>query len=179
VPYPPAHILIGIGAGTLARGRLRHWWLVWIVAAAFALLPDVDVAIRGATGAWAPLDRGFTHSLLAVAAVWAGVRLLAGSQWALVAGAAYASHLVADLLQSQRRTSVALFWPLQDDRMAPVAALFPWVPVERGSGMRQAALSLLAPEALTRLLLETAIAAGILLACLLLAALLRRRRAHA
>lgn len=177
MPYPPAHVLIGIGAGELARGRLHRWWLVWIVAAGFALLPDVDVAIRAATGAWAPLDRGFTHSLLAIAAIWVGVRLAAGSQWALVAGTAYASHLVADLLQSQRRTSVALLWPLQEERMAPVAALFPGVPVERGSGMRQAALSLLAPESLTRLLLETAIAAGILLACLALAAALRRWRA--
>jgi membrane-bound metal-dependent hydrolase YbcI (DUF457 family) len=174
VPYPPAHILIGIGVAELVRGRLRYRWAVWLAAAGFALLPDLDVAIRAATGEWGPVDRSFTHSLVGVAAVSALVWLAAGPRWSLVAGAAYASHLLADLLQDQRITSVVPGWPFQDRGMVPLAPLFPRVPVERGSGMRQAALSLLEPAALERLLLETAIAGAIFLACLAVAALLRR-----
>jgi membrane-bound metal-dependent hydrolase YbcI (DUF457 family) len=177
VPFPPAHILIGAGAAELAGGGVRRpaWWRVWGVAAAFALLPDVDVALRAATGAWGPVDRSFTHSLLAVGVAALLVRGVAGSRWSLIAATAYGSHLMADLLQTQSRTSVVLVWPFQDRGMAPLAHLFPAVPVERGAGMRQAALSLLEPPALAALLIETAIGAAVLLACLAIAAALRRR----
>jgi membrane-bound metal-dependent hydrolase YbcI (DUF457 family) len=176
VPFPPAHALIGAGAAELVRGR-RPRWLAWTVGALFSLLPDVDVAVRLATGEWGPVDRSFTHSLVAVAVVAAVVAPVAGMRWSAIAAAAYGSHLAADLLQTQARTSVVLFWPWQERGMEPFGQLFPQVPVERGSGMRVAARSLLEPEAIPPLLLETAIGAAVLTACAALA-FVRRRSAR-
>jgi membrane-bound metal-dependent hydrolase YbcI (DUF457 family) len=173
VPFPPAHALIGAGAAELVRGR-RPWWLAWTVGAVFSLLPDVDVAVRLATGEWGPVDRSVTHSLLAVAVVAVVVAPVAGMRWSAIAAAAYGSHLAADLLQTQARTSVALLWPWQERGMEPLAHLFPRVPVERGSGMRAAALSLLEPGAIPPLLMETAIGAAVLAACAAVAFVLRR-----
>jgi membrane-bound metal-dependent hydrolase YbcI (DUF457 family) len=173
VPFPPAHALIGVGAAELVRGRRRRW-LAWTVGALFSLLPDVDVAVRLATGEWGPVDRSFTHSLLAVAVVALVVASVGGLRWSAIAATAYGSHLVADLLQTQARTSVALLWPWQERGMEPLGYLFPRVPIERGSGMRAAALSLLEPNAIPPLLLETAIGAAVLVTCLAAAFVLRR-----
>lgn len=174
MPFPPAHLLIGAGTAELARadGALPRG-RAWAVGAVFALLPDADIAYRILTGEYAPLERSFTHSLLAAAAVWLAVRLVAGGRWAALAALAYTSHLAADLLQRQARTSVALLWPLQQRGMEPLAPLFPFVPIERGQGVTGAALSLLASPARERLLLETMIGAAVFAALLALALLVR------
>jgi membrane-bound metal-dependent hydrolase YbcI (DUF457 family) len=152
----------------------------WAVGAAFALLPDLDYAIRILTGEFAPLERSVLHSLTATAAAVAAVLLVAGWRWAAVAGSGYASHLLADMLQHQSGTSVALFWPLQEHAMEPLLPLFPFVPVERGGGVLGAAISLFGPDSFPPLLQSTVIAAAFLLAAMLLSRRIRaRRRAEA
>jgi len=153
-------------------------WRAWLVGAAFALLPDSDFAIRILTGEFAPIERSATHSLLATAVVALAVWLLAGRRWAAVAGAAYASHLLADLLQHQPRTSVALLWPLHERGMEPLLPLFPYVPIQRGGGVFGAARSLMREHAFAPLLQETAIAAGIFFGMLVFTGWLRGRRAR-
>jgi membrane-bound metal-dependent hydrolase YbcI (DUF457 family) len=148
----------------------------WMVGAAFALLPDIDYAYRIATGEFAPIERSLTHSLLATAVVALAVWLVAGRRWAAVAGAGYASHLLADLLQHQRRTSVALFWPLQERGMEPILPLFPYIHVPRGVGVRGAALGLFDDQSFPPLIQETAIAAGIFFGMLVLTGWVRKRR---
>jgi membrane-bound metal-dependent hydrolase YbcI (DUF457 family) len=175
MPLPPAHLLIGAAAaeGVTAVTPLRRFH-AWVVGAAFGLLPDVDFAYRLATGEYAPIGRSITHSLVATALVALAVWMVAGRRWAAVAGAGYASHLLADLMQHQERTSVALLWPLQAEGMEPLLRLFPHVPFMRGDGIRGAARSLFTEPAFPALLQETAIALGILGAVLLLAWAFRR-----
>jgi membrane-bound metal-dependent hydrolase YbcI (DUF457 family) len=175
MPLPPAHLLIGAAAAESVHAvtplpRLR----AWAVGAAFGLLPDIDFAYRIATGNFAPIGRSVTHSLVATALVALAVWLVAGRKWGAVAGLAYASHLLADLLQHQPRTSVALLWPLQTRGMEPILPLFPYVPAMRGGGVTGAARSLFTERAFPALLQETAIALGIFFAVLVLAGLVRR-----
>jgi membrane-bound metal-dependent hydrolase YbcI (DUF457 family) len=175
MPLPPAHLLIGAAAaeGVTAVSPLRRFQ-AWVVGAAFGLLPDVDFAYRIATGEYAAIGRSITHSLVATALVALAVWMVAGRRWAAVAGAGYVSHLLADLMQHQERTSVALLWPLQAEGMEPLLRLFPHVPFMRGGGIRGAARSLLTEPAFPALLQETAIALGIFGAVLLLTWVFRR-----
>jgi len=177
MPLPPAHMLLGAAAAeAVSVGTPVPRYRAWIVGAAIALLPDADFAFRFATGDYAPVDRSATHSLLALMVVAALAWMIGGRRWAAVAGAAFGSHLVADLLQHQARTSVALFWPLQQDGMAPLLPLFPYVPVVRGQGGREAALALVQDPSFPPLLQETAIALGIFFGVLLLTCRGRRGR---
>lgn len=148
----------------------------WALGAAVALLPDIDYAYRILTGEFAAIERSATHSLAATAVIALMVWLVAGRRWAGVAAAGYASHLLADLLQHQSRTSVALFWPLQERGMEPLLPLFPYVYVPRGEGVLGAALGLLGPYSFPALLQETWIAAGMFFGMLVLCGWVRRRR---
>jgi membrane-bound metal-dependent hydrolase YbcI (DUF457 family) len=150
----------------------------WAAGAMIALLPDADFAFRIATGSYAPVDRSSTHSLLALGLVAGVAWVLAGRRWSAVTAAAYGSHLVADLLQHQGRTSVAPFWPLQSHGMEPLLPLFPYVWTQRGQGWLEAARGLFRSPSFPALLQETAIAAGIFCAALLLARWLRERRSN-
>jgi membrane-bound metal-dependent hydrolase YbcI (DUF457 family) len=180
MPLPPAHLLLGAAAAEgVAAVTAVPRYRAWAVGAAFALLPDLDYGIRLLTGEFAPIERRMLHSLLATAVVALAVLLVAGKRWAAVAGAGYASHLVADLLQQQARTSVALFWPLHERRMEPILPLFPSAPIHRGDGVIEAALSQLHGFALAALLQSTAIAAGIFFGVLLLTGWIRERRRRA
>jgi membrane-bound metal-dependent hydrolase YbcI (DUF457 family) len=177
MPLPAAHMLVGAAA---AEGvdvltpvpRYR----AWLVGAVFALLPDIDYGFRLLTGEFAPIERSATHSLLATTVVVLAVWLVAGRRWAAVAGAGYASHLAADLMQHQPRSSVALLWPLQERGMETILPLFPYVPVQRGEGVLAAATSLLQGYRFAALLQETAIAAGIFFGVLVLTGWIRNRR---
>jgi uncharacterized protein (TIGR03382 family) len=162
----------GVGS-TTSLPRYR----AWAVGAAFALLPDIDYGFRILTGTYAAIERGAIHSLAATVVVAAVVWLVAGRRWAAVAGAAYASHLVADLLQDQARSSVALFWPFQSSGMETILPLFPHVPIQGGNGVLGAAVGLLHGESFAALLQSTVIGAGIFLGMLVLTGWLRRRRA--
>jgi hypothetical protein len=148
----------------------------WIVGAAFGLLADIDYAIRILTGHFAPIERSATHSLVATAVVAAAVWLVAGRRWAVVAGAGYFSHLIADLAQHQPRSSVALLWPLHERGMETILPLFPYVPIFRGEGVKGAALRLFRGHSFPPLLQETAIALGIFFGMLVLTGWIRNRR---
>jgi len=180
MPMPPAHMLLGAAAAELvvaARPLPRR--AAWAVGALVALLPDGDFAFRLLTGGYAPVQRPMTHSLLALL-VFAGLAwAIAGRRWSAVTAAAYASHLLSDLFQHQWSTSVAPLWPLQSEGMAPLLPLFPYVPIVRGEGGREAAMGLLREPSFAPLLQETAIAAGLFCAALLIAGRIRRRRVGA
>jgi membrane-bound metal-dependent hydrolase YbcI (DUF457 family) len=111
MPLPPAPLLIGaaVGEGVNAFTPLRRFH-AWVVGAAFGLLPDVDYAYRIATGEYAPIGRSVTHSLMATALVALVVWMVAGRRWAAVAGAGYASHPLADLMQNQARAALRGHW---------------------------------------------------------------------
>ena len=147
----------------------------WVVGAVCGLLPDIDYGYRLLTGEFASIERSATHSLLATAVVVLAVWLVVGGRWAAVAGAGYASHLLADLMQHQQRSSVALFWPLQERGMEPLVPLFPYVPLQRGDGVLGAVRGLLRDHSFGPLLQETAIAAGIFFAMLVLTGWIRAR----
>jgi membrane-bound metal-dependent hydrolase YbcI (DUF457 family) len=162
MPLPPAHMLVGAAAAeAVAAATPLPRYRVWAVGAVFGLLPDLDYGIRILTGEFAPIERSALHSLPATALVAFAVWIVAGRLWAAVGGAAYASHLLADLLQDQARTSVALLWPFQEQGMEPLLPLFPFVAVQRGEGVVGAATGLFHGASLAPFLQETAIAMGI------------------
>ena len=144
------------------------------VAAVLAALPDADFVVGLATGQVSAYHGTFTHSITAtlVIALLAGVA--ANFRWALLAGAAYGSHLLVDLLDDRGRTNVLLWWPWSSKQAIAIAPVFPTVPFEQGRGIWQAALSLLQPEVFGPLLLQTAYGLAGLLLLLALAWLLRQ-----
>lgn len=180
MPLPPAHMLVGAAAaeGVAAVAPVSRY-RAWAVGALFGLLPDLDYGLRILTGDYGPIERSALHSLPATALVVVAVAIVAGRRWGAVAGAGYASHLLADLLQHQARTSVALLWPFQETGMEPLLPLFPFVPVERGAGVMGAAAGLLRGDAFAPFLQETAIAAGIFFAMLVAGGWARARRGSA
>jgi membrane-bound metal-dependent hydrolase YbcI (DUF457 family) len=170
-------MLIGAAAAeAVTIGSPLPRYRAWAVGAIFGLLPDLDFGIRLLTGEFAPIERSILHSLPATALITLVVWLVADRRWAAVAGTAYASHLVADLLQDQARSSVALLWPLQQRGMETVLPLFPFVPVHRGEGVMGAAISLFHGASLAPFIQNTAIGAGIFFAVLWVSCTLRRRR---
>lgn len=172
MPLPPAHFLAGAGAAELVRGSDQKPWLVWLVGGAFAVLPDMDTGLGILLGGSTEFHGVFTHTPLAVIIFALVVWLVAGQQWAGIAAAAYASHLVVDLLEARTETSVQPFWPLSEATLPSIAHIFPSVPWRRGEGPEGAAESLLDPAVLQWLLAQTAV--GLLV--FVLAVLLRQAR---
>lgn len=175
--FPPAHLLVGAGAAEvvrsvapLPRGR------AWGVAAALALVPDLDFVLGILAGRASQYHGTFTHSVVATLAVGLAARLLAGRRWGALAAVGYGSHLLVDLLDDRGRTNVLLGWPFTDAQPFAIAKLFPIVPFEQGEGIRVAFLSLFRPEVFARLAAQTLLGAAVFAALLLLAALLRRAR---
>ena len=100
----------------------------------------------------------FTHSALAVMVV-SLLGAVAGRQWAVLAGAGYASHLLVDLLDDRGRTNVLLGWPLTLNQPDAIARVFPTVSFEHGQGAVHAALSLFEPHVFAQLLQQTLVGA--------------------
>ena len=101
-----------------------------------------------------------------------------GGRWAAIAGSAYASHLLVDLLDDSGPTNLMLGWPFSGARAYSLGKVFPKVPMER-DGVVGTALSVLRPEPLAVLLLQTLIAAIVFAALLLASRIIRRARAGA
>ena len=177
--FPPAHMLIGAGLAEVARAGMRApppRWLVWSVAAVLAAGPDADIVIgilRGRGGAY---HGTFSHSISAVVVVALVGYAVGGGRWAAIAGLAYGSHLLVDLLDGSGPTNLMLGWPFTGARPYSIGKLFPKVPVE-GDGIVDTALNVLRPQPLTHLLVQTLMAAAIFTALLLAARAIRRRRA--
>jgi hypothetical protein len=173
MPLPPAHFLLGAAAAELARiPTSLPLWKVLAVGAFFGLLPDLPTGILFLMGADAPHHGLYTHNLVALVGVGLIVGAAASPSWGLVAAAAYASHLLADLLREGTTTSVYLGWPLSNEAWAPLAPVFSRIPFDRQGGT----FALYSPDPMRDVAEQTLMAAGVLVAALLVAAAARRVR---
>ena len=173
--FPPAHMLVGAGVAEVVGTAVPlPRWRSWLVASILAVLPDADIILGLVLGRGSEYHGTFTHSIVAVLVVAGLAGAVAGARWAALAGAGYGSHLVVDLLDDRGRTNVLLGWPFTDERPFAIARIFPTVPFEQGEGAAAAALSLLRADVFGRLVLQTVVGAGFLLALLSLAWLIRR-----
>lgn len=155
--FPPAHFLVGAGVAELLRTAVPlPRWKAWLVAGALAVAPDLDFGVGMLMGETAAYHGTFTHSALAVIVI-SVVGALAGREWGILAGAGYGSHLMVDLLDDRGRTNVLLGWPLTLSQPDAIARVFPTVPLEHGSGVGGALLSLLQPSVLLPFLHQTAV----------------------
>ena len=132
---PPLHVLIGAAAAEGVRSERVAPWKVWSVGAAVAVVPDVGTAFLLASGHGAAGHGLVSHTLVATAAVVGLAWWAAGRPWGLVAGSAYASHLLVDLLRAGSKTSVYLAWPFSTEPLAPIAPLFAVIPFEWEEGL--------------------------------------------
>ena len=156
--FPPAHLLVGFGAAEMVRAAAPlPRWRAWAVAGMLAVLPDVDIMVDQALEF--EYHGTFTHSVTATLVIALLAGLMAGPRWALLAGAAYGSHLFVDLLDDRGQTNVLLGGPFSDEYATAFARVFPTVPFEKGNGVLHAVLSLLRPDIFQRLLLQTAVGA--------------------
>lgn len=179
MPLPPAHLLVGAGAADLATaGTPLPRWKVWLVGAAVGVLPDMDTGVGILLGRSAAFHGIFTHTPVALLAVALLAWWLAGRRWAAVVAAAYASHLVIDVMEAWGRSSVKLLWPFSEWRLGSILPLFHNVPWARGGGPWGAALSLFQPPALQWLLAQTVMGAGIFALLVLASRALHPRRAR-
>jgi len=160
---PPAHMLVGAACAELVRGPTIGRWRAWGVAALVAVLADVDSAARLWLGQGAASHGLFTHSAVAVLTVALAAGAIGGRRWALIVGAAYASHLLVDLLREGATTSVYLFWPLSTPALPPLAPVFPNIPFEADSGLWPP-LELHGPRPLRAFFWQTSIGLGVLAA---------------
>jgi membrane-bound metal-dependent hydrolase YbcI (DUF457 family) len=178
--FPPAHMLIGAGFAEVARAGMdapppRRY--AWAAAAVLAASPDGDIILGILLGRGGSLHGTFTHSLTAAAVVALLAYALGGRRWATIAGVAYASHLLVDLLDESGPTNLMLGWPFTGARPYSLGKLFPKVPVE-GNGIMDTARNVLKPDALLDLLIQTLMAGVIFGGLLLLARGIRRMRAR-
>lgn len=174
--FPPAHFLIGAATAELMDTERRlPRPQAWAVGGVLAVLPDFDVALDRVI-ADLPPHGTYSHSLTAAAIVallgWAA----GGRRWGVLAGAAYTSHLVVDLMDDVGPTNVMLAWPFSHAEAIGLGHIFPAVVFHRGDGVLGAALSLLEPAVLTQLALQTAVGGVFALGMLGLARVLRRGR---
>lgn len=175
--FPPAHVLVGVGVAEVVRSATPlPRWRAWALAASLAVVPDLDLVLGIAAERGAGYHGTFTHSVVATVAVALFFGAVLGGRWAVLAGAAYGSHLVVDLLDDRGRTNVLLGWPFTDERPFAIARVFPKVPFNHGYGMRDAVLSLLSPEVVRALLAQTAVGAAFFLGLWLVAGAVRALR---
>ena len=173
--FPPAHILVGVGAAELVRAVVPlPRWRAWALAAALAVVPDLDFVVglvRGNAG----LHHGtFTHSIAATVSVALLVGIAGGGRWALLAAAGYGSHIVVDLLDARGHTNVILGWPLSREPAMAFGRLFPKVMFEPDDGIWAVFKSLFRPEILEQFASQTLVAFAGFVLLFALAATLRR-----
>lgn len=173
---PPAHFLVGAGIGELTRGPdgLARWQ-VWAAGGLIALLPDTTTMVLFAMGERAGSHGMYTHTLLAVALVAAVGGVIGGWRWALLAGAAYGSHLLVDLLRAGT-ASVYLLWPLSDQPAQGIYPLFPTVPFEAGGGILGEAPGLYGSRPVETFVAQTLVGAGFFAVALFMGTVLRSSR---
>ena len=178
--FPPAHILVGVGAAELLRSFLPlPRWPTRIACAALAVLPDFDIVLGLVGEGEASAFHGtFTHSVFAAVVVGLIAWVIAGRAWGIAASVGYASHMLVDLLDERGKTNVLLGWPFSLELAEGIARVFPTVPFQHGHGVLAAVLSLFRPEVFSRLAIQTVIGAAMCAVLLLLAAAVRRVRAR-
>ncbi len=176
--FPPAHMLIGAGLAEVARAGMDQpppRRFAWAVAAFLAAAPDGDIILGILLGKGATYHGTFSHSLSAAVVVALVAYAIGGGRWAAIAGIAYASHLLVDLLDESGPTNLMLGWPFTGARPYSLGKFFPKVPVD-GDGPVDAALRLLKPGRLFMLAVQTLMAAAIAGVLLLIAQGIRRMR---
>jgi hypothetical protein len=129
---PPIHFLVGAACGEVGRRPDSPAWKAWVVGGVLAVLPDVPSAVALLLGYSAPTHGLYSHTLLATTLAFAAGAALGGLRWGAIAGCAYGSHLVLDLLRDSGKTSVYLFGPFIDEAAAPIARLIPHIPFDVG-----------------------------------------------
>ena len=132
---PPLHLLLGAAAAEGVRSERVAPWKAWSVGAVVAVVPDVGAAFLLASGHEAASHGLISHTLVVTAAVVGLAWWAAGRRWGLIAGSAYASHLLVDLLRAGSKTSVYLAWPFSTESLAPIAPLFAVIPFEWEEGL--------------------------------------------
>lgn len=124
MPSPLGHILFGAGVYLGAsRNQDRSWGTCGLailssIAPDFDFLPGVLIGVPGA------FHHGASHSLLFAILCGATIWLLAriwmpdekAAQTAMVAGLAYGSHVILDLVSVSSGRGLPLFWPLSSER---------------------------------------------------------------
>ena len=173
--FPPAHMLVGLGFAELSSAVLPlPGWKPRLVAASLAVLPDLDIIVGLLTTRAGSVYHGtFTHSIFVTVVVGLVAWLVGGRAWGMLAGLAYGSHLLVDLLDDRGRTNVLLGWPFSLEYPYAIARIFPTVPFEHGRGVLIAARSLLEPRVFEQLAIQTLLGGGMLLVLLLLSRLIR------
>ena len=178
--FPPAHMLIGAGFAELARAGMTNpppRRFTWAVAAVLAASPDGDIILGILLGQGGNYHGTFTHSLTAAAVVALLGYAFGGRRWAAIAGIAYTSHLLLDLLDESGPTNLMLGWPFTGARPYSLGKVFPKVPLD-GEGLMDTALLLLRPRPLGILLVQTLMAAVVFRAQVLAPQAIRRSRAR-
>jgi membrane-bound metal-dependent hydrolase YbcI (DUF457 family) len=174
-------MLIGAGLGEVAWSaspRVPRRW-AWGLAAFMAALPDVDMLIGWVTGRGPVVHGTFTHSLSAVLLCTLLTVGMAGPRWGVLTFLGYGSHLLVDLLDSQRGpTNVTLGWPFSHASSTAIEPLFKSVPVVTDQGLVPAVESVLHRSPMVLLFEQTAVAAVIFAALLAVGYAVRRLRAR-
>jgi membrane-bound metal-dependent hydrolase YbcI (DUF457 family) len=176
--FPPAHMLVGAGLAEVACACMHHpppRRFAWAAAAVLAASPDGDIILGILLGRGGDYHGTFTHSLTAAAVVALVAYALGGARWAVIAGGAYASHLLVDLLDESGPTNLMLGWPFTGARPYSIGKVFPKVPVD-GEGIVDTAMKLLRPEPMKLLLIQTLMAAAVFAVLVLAARGIRRVR---
>lgn len=175
--FPPAHMLVGAGTAEVVRtGTRLPRWRSWAVAAALAVVPDLDFVLGIALHRGEAYHGTFTHSIAAAVVVALCFWMMFGGRWGMLAGWAYGSHLLVDLLDDRGRTNVLIAWPFSHQQPLAIARIFPKIPFNPGHGMHDALVSLASPEVLRALVEQTVIGALFFAGLLACAGLLRALR---
>lgn len=167
MPLPPAHFLVGAAAAEAVRPRGWAPWRLWLAGGLLAVLPDLDLVVGELMGRGRDFHGVFSHTLVAVVLVTAVAGWWGGTRWAIVAGAAYGSHLILDLLQDRGTTSVQFLWPLSSQSAEAFYPLFPTVSFGRSQGYWEGVVALFGPDRLEGFLIQTGMALGVFLAVVL------------
>jgi inner membrane protein len=132
---PLGHALAGFVIGRAAQAGGTRDRRLLAMCAALAIAPDLDFLPGIIEGRPAAYHQGISHSLLASAAAGAAGALLLGPGRAgfariwLICTAAYASHLLLDLLGPDARApfGIPLFWPVSSEPFLSPVALLPGI----------------------------------------------------
>jgi hypothetical protein len=124
MPSPLGHILFGAGVCLGATRNQDRRWTIWGVALLSSIAPDFDFLPGILVGVPGAFHHGASHSLffaiLCGAVIWLLARISApdekAARTAMVAGLAYGSHVILDLVSVSSGRGLPLLWPLSDER---------------------------------------------------------------
>ena len=133
--FPIAHALLGttiVIAGSPQHPR-NIGWKPLLIGAALGIVPDLDFAAVWFFELHKSWHRGFSHSIPTAFAVGALLSLWTKQgtrfRWAVVYGAAMASHGLVDALLSIKG-GVTLLWPITSRRFVVGLVEYPDFPLE-------------------------------------------------